>query len=95
MTTLALKEKAFAINDGVNNYFQTHPSVTEVKPKDLMAALIKAGIFRSDHREGLPLRNVLRELDKNKLLYLLPLLRVERGTKNRSWYFTTARHFDS
>jgi uncharacterized protein (DUF2252 family) len=94
MEKATLKEKALTINDVVNKYFQSHPSDTEAKPKDLMESLIKAGIFKSDHREGLPLRNILRELDKNKLLHLMPLLRVDRKSKNRLWYFSTARHFD-
>jgi hypothetical protein len=87
-----LKEKALAINAIVNKYFQNHPSVTEAKPKDLMNILITEGIFKSNNREGLPLRHVLRDLDKYNLLHLLPLLRVERKNTNRIWFFTTARH---
>lgn len=57
-----------------------------------MPILVRSGVFTKDHRAGLPLRNVLRELDSKNLLHLIPLLRVERKTKNRSWYFTAARH---
>ncbi len=94
MSKTDLASKAHTINVVVSKYFETNPSVTEAKPKDLMPPLIKAGIFKSDHRKGLPLRNLLRELDKENLLHLMPMLRVERKTKNRLWYFTTARHFE-
>ncbi|MFT7381121.1 MAG: hypothetical protein ACI9Z3_001003 [Roseivirga sp.] len=59
----------------------------DARPKDLMELLIKKGFFKNDHRDGLPLRNILRELDKRNELYLIPQVRVERKDKNRFWYF--------
>lgn len=59
----------------------------DVKPKNLMPLLIEKGFFNKDHREGLPLRNVLRELYDKNLLYLLPQVRFEQKSKNRFWYF--------
>lgn len=90
MTKYELRQIADAINNVVTQYFQKNPAITEVKPKDVMPFLVRAGVFRKDHRDGLPLRNVLRELDSKNLLHLIPLLRVERKTKNRFWYFTAA-----
>ena len=58
-----------------------------VKPKDLMPLLIEKGFFNKDHREGLPLRNLLRQLDDDNLLYLLPQVSIERKDKNRYWFF--------
>ena len=84
--------KALKINEVASHYFQQHPGTTQLKPKDLMTDLVESKIFPKDHKEGLPLRNILRELDENNLLHLIPLLRVERKDKNRLWYFTTARH---
>ena len=92
MTSEELTNSAKQINRVVSIYFQEHPDETEVKPADLMPALVAAGIFLKDHRKGLPLRNLLRGLDDQHLLHLLPLLRVERKQKNRLWFFTTARH---
>lgn len=59
----------------------------DAKPKDLMPILIENGFFNIDHREGLPLRKVLRELDDRDELYLLPQIRVERKKKNVFWFF--------
>ena len=59
----------------------------DAKPKDLMDGLIKKGFFKKDHRNGLPLRNILRELDQENELYLIPQVRVDRKERNRFWYF--------
>jgi len=58
-----------------------------IKPKDLMPLLIEKGYFNQDHRDGVPLRNFLRNLDENNKLYLLPQVVVERKSSNRYWYF--------
>jgi hypothetical protein len=60
---------------------------TDVKPKDLMPIHIEKVFFENDHRNGLPLRNILRELNDNDVLYLLPQLSVERKERNRFWFF--------
>lgn len=62
-------------------------NLTDAKPKDLMPLLIEKGFFEKDHRNGLPLRNILRELDDNDMLYLLPQVREERKETNRFWFF--------
>jgi hypothetical protein len=48
------------------------------KPKDLMPYLIEKGVFNRDHRQGLPLRIILRKLDELGKLALIRGLRVER-----------------
>jgi hypothetical protein len=58
----------------------------DAKPKDLMPFLIENGYFDYDHRQGLPLREVLRNLDSRDELYMLPQVRVERKEK-RYWFF--------
>ena len=61
--------------------------LSDAKPKDLMKGLIEKDFFNKDHRNGLPLRNILRDLDRRKMLYLIPQVRVERKDKNRFWFF--------
>lgn len=61
--------------------------IKDVKPKDLMPYLVQKGFFKKDHRSGLPLRKILRELDDQNLLGLIPQVRVERKNKNRFWFF--------
>lgn len=63
----------------------------DAKPPELMSILIENGYFKYDVREGKPLRDVLRKLDDNDMLYLLPQLRVDRMEVNRQWYFNVHR----
>ena len=69
------------------NYFEENISITEILAKDLMPLFIKKGIFNKDHRNGLPIRNLLRELDCENKLSLLKNIKVIRNKVNRNWYF--------
>ena len=62
------------------------------KPKDLMPWLIELGYFNKDHREGLPLRDVLRRLDNEGKLFYLPNLIPEKKEKNTYWTFIRIVH---
>ena len=65
----------------------TNEQIAEAKPRDLMPFLIEKGYFKKDHRDGLPLRKILRILDEENMLYLLPQVQVDRKVKNRLWSF--------
>lgn len=67
--------------------FLIKEKLVDAKPKDLMPILIEKGFFNIDHREGLPLRKILRELDNRDELHLLPQVRVERKDVNTLWFF--------
>lgn len=75
------------INRVIERFFIANPSVSSIPAKDLMPEFIKAEIFTKDHRNGLPIRNVLRELDENKNLALIPYVRTERKKVNTYWFF--------
>ena len=75
------------IDQIVRDFFETNRSVNLILAKDLMPLFIQKGIFRKDHRNGLPLRKILRDLDANKKLFLLNHLKVDRKDVNRNWYF--------
>lgn len=81
------KEKINSINQIINEYFQKHSKDNKVQAKTLMPWLIKAGVFSKDRKEGLPLREVLRDLDKNGQLKLIPSALPERKAKNTNWFF--------
>ena len=70
----------------IQDYLLTQ-KLENAKPKDLMPILIEKGCFNNDHRNGLPLRNLLRQLDDDNRLYLLPQVSVERKETNRFWFF--------
>jgi len=75
------------IDQLVRNYFDENPSMREVAAKELMPLFINKGIFVKDHREGLPIMNILRELDREKKLYLLKYAKLDRKNIYRNWYF--------
>ncbi|MGV8944880.1 MAG: hypothetical protein ACOH1N_00495 [Lutibacter sp.] len=85
-------EKSHIVKMGyVIQNFLENESLKDAKPKDLMPILIEKGYFNKDHRAGLPLRNLLRDLDDANLLYLLPQVSVERKETNRYWYFNVIK----
>lgn len=79
--------KVKSINKVIEAYFTKNPSINIVPAKELMPDFISAGIFAKDHRKGLPIRNILRALDKSNQLKLIPYIHAERKESNTYWYF--------
>ncbi|MGI0105611.1 hypothetical protein [Salinimicrobium sp. WS361] len=82
-----LEQKISAVNLVLQQYFRKHPRETKIPAKDLMPEFVKHGIFPKDHRNGLPIRKVLRDLDKNNQLKVIPFAFAERGAANTNWFF--------
>jgi hypothetical protein len=76
------------IDQIVRDYFDAHPSLKEIAAKELMPLFIEKGIFLKNHRDGLPIRNLLRDLDAKNKLHLLTHVKVDRKVSNRNWYFS-------
>lgn len=75
------------INSALQDYFAKHPQSEMIFAKEFMPLFIKNGIFNKDYREGLPIRKILRELDKENSLDKIPYVHAERKTKITNWYF--------
>ncbi len=75
------------INRVIKKYFEENPSVKTIAAKDLMPNFIEAGIFEKDQKGGLPIRNILRGLDRVRSLHLVPYVRPERKAVNTNWFF--------
>ena len=75
------------INEVVNEYFNQNTEAEKVAVKKLMPSFIKAGIFDKDKRNGLPIRNVLKELDREDALDSIPTLYADRNEGATYWYF--------
>lgn len=80
-------EKIKIINDTLAEYFAKTDNPRKVPAKDLMPEFIRAGVFKTDNKGGLPIRRLLRELDKSDKLSLIPYVLAERKDVNVSWYF--------
>lgn len=73
------------INEVISNYFNSHKE-DWIAAKDIMPDLINAGVFTKDHKKGLPLRKVLRKLDKENTLDKIPFIHAERNENSTYWY---------
>jgi|GEM_PF-391818 len=82
-----MEERILKINQVVREYFEKHPEIEKVPAKELMPEFIKAGIYLNNHRDGLPIRNDLRELDRNDSLDRITNAFPERKLVNTKWYF--------
>jgi hypothetical protein len=67
------------IDQIVRDYFSDNPQIEQVRAKDLMPLFIKREIFNKDYRDGLLIRNIFRELDKEQLQHLLQHCKVQRN----------------
>jgi hypothetical protein len=56
-----------------------------------MPKLIEKHFFKKDHRDGLPLREVLRELDSKGMLYLIPQVSGVQNETNTFWFFNISK----
>ncbi len=81
-----MENKIKIINKVIEEYFNKNSQVIWIKAKDIMPELIKAGVFVKDNKAGKPLRNILRELDRNNALSEIPFVHAEREGKNTYWY---------
>ena len=79
--------KTAQINQVLQSYFEKNKSVKIIPAKDMMPYFILAGVFTKDEKNGLPIRNVLRRLDKNNQLHLIPYVYAERKEVNTNWFF--------
>jgi len=83
--------KITAINEVIKLYFEHFKTQNQVAAKDLMPYFIQAGIFAKDQKNGLPIRSVLRDLDKKNQLHLIPYVYADRKSGNTNWFFQRIR----
>lgn len=82
------QDRIKAINDVLKAFFADSSNPRCIKPKVLMDILVQKGIYnKKDQREGLPLRNLLRELNEENNLKAIPYLYGEKKKKNIYWFF--------
>tara|TARA_B110001454_G_C12638055_1_gene399968 strand:+ start:331 stop:1041 length:711 start_codon:yes stop_codon:yes gene_type:complete len=74
------------INELITHYFKLNTEVDWIPLKLIMPTLVNAGIFNKDEKKGLPLRKILRVLDKENNLSKIPSVHAERRSENVYWY---------
>lgn len=83
-----MNEKIAKINETLAQFFNDPSNPKQILAKELMPLLVKNGIFPSDHRKGLPIRNLLRKLDTRNALSQIPYVVAVRKKCNTNWYFS-------
>lgn len=87
MTKNLMQERIQAINSVLSAYFADKTNPRQVPALELMGLFIDKGVFNKDHRNGLPIRNVLRKLHKEGRLHDIPYAHEELKQKNIYWTF--------
>lgn len=80
------EDRVVLINKVIADYFEANTDKDWIPAKDIMADLIKSGVFNKDQKKGLPLRKVLRALDKDNALDKMPSAHAERTETATYWY---------
>lgn len=57
---MANVEDINTINRVIENYFNNNPTITSIRPKNIMPYLIEADVFNKDHRAGLSIRALFK-----------------------------------
>jgi hypothetical protein len=79
-------QMAFRIKRCIKEFFDTH-NQTIIEAKELMPLFIKRGIFKSNSQAGIPLRNFLKHLEKEKQLGLIPQALYQQKDIQKNWVF--------
>jgi len=87
---MEMQERVKAINNVLRDYFANKANPRQVPALELMGLFIDKGIFKKDHRNGLPIRNVLRKLHNEGRLHDIPYAHGELKQKNIYWTFVDA-----
>lgn len=84
------EENLKKINDVISHYFDTNTSQDWISVNVIMPHLIEAGVFTKDKKRGLPIRKLLRELDKQVALHKIPTAHAHKNQDQVYWYFVRA-----
>ena len=87
MTRTSMQERIMAINSVLSAYFADKTNPRQVPALDLMGLFIDKGVFNKDHRNGLPIRKILRKLNNEGRLHAIPYARGDLKQKNIYWTF--------
>ncbi len=75
------------INQVIETYFKAHIDTSIVPVKELMQEFIAAGVFKKDVKNGKPIRDVLKQLNKSNELAQIPYAHAIQNGDDTYWYF--------
>ena len=88
-----MNETIRKLNDAIMEYFEVNKNETFAKPKDIIKYFRKSnGEPYADIRKGLPIRNILRNAEKDKRLNEIIGCDFIQKEKNKYWYFKRLKY---
>lgn len=84
---MTFEERVKALDRLIQEFLHKTNQNGMVKPKDVMPYLIEKGVYKSDNRNGNPLRKDLRKLKDMNMLNRITGLVIKPKTRNTYWYF--------
>jgi hypothetical protein len=76
-----------SINSVIEAYFTANSDTTIIPVKELMPEFIAAGVFKKDVKNGKPIRDVLKQLNKSNELAQIPYAHAIQNGDDTYWYF--------
>ncbi len=80
-------DKITKINLVLKDYFDLNKSVKKIPARDMMPYFVLAGVFSKVEKDGLPIKHLLKKLDANNQLKLIPFAHADRKSVYTKWYF--------
>ena len=80
-------DKITQINLVLKDFFDLNKTVKKVPARNMMPYFVLAGIFLKDEKNGLPISYLLRKLDANNQLNLIPFVFADRKSVYTKWFF--------
>ena len=85
-------DKFTKINLVLKDFFELNPNVKKVAAKDMMPYFVLASVFKNDEKNGAPILNFIRRIDKKNQLKYIPFLFADRKEKYTKWYFVSGNY---
>lgn len=79
--------KVNKVNEVLVRFFKENPDIQRIQAKEMMDVFVASGVFNANQADGIPIRRLLRALDRRDSLHLIPFLEVERKNAYTYWYF--------
>lgn len=82
------EERIQRINRVLKGYFSDSSNPRSILAKELMDLFVSKGIFNKNHRDGLPIRKLLRDLSEKNRISEIPYAYGVKKSTNTNWFFS-------
>ncbi len=80
-------DKYTQINLVLKDYFDLNKNVKNIPAKNMMPYFVLAGIFSKNEKNGLPIHYLLKKLEEQNQLKIIPFAVAEKRNVYTKWFF--------